>query len=455
METFDPTGLFVEVGPWVEAYVPDEIFQATEELEAGPEFWDELPGPDDLDLFTVTAFGPTIQHLQVKDADDNLLVTARDNQLKNVNLTGDPAASYSVASTAMKGVGEPRFLVRRDACLFKSELTLDSPVASIAFAGNALVVANGNQVDVFDVYDLQNPTRSGSLVFESPVEDLSTHVSNGRLVFAAAGSNAVRTFCVSHAAESPVRILDEQQRTVSADDVEYEGATDAKLLAADALSELRTLWAGDRAPTATRISQTAVSDRWIVAADGNRISIFKRGEAGQFVSQLTDVPACVDLELKGNRLIVYADNGETLEFSLRDPGHPEEITRYVSACAHRQLLLKGRKGFRVMPGANRVRLYWRTARPLDRDFVVAESKRRWQEAMSSAAFLVGARPDERRYVANRRTQEVHDLGHETSQCRIDEIVEGGNAVAFEKDSLARAHWEGYDNCAYCLGRSIR
>ena len=59
------------------------------------------------------------------------------------------------------------------------------------------------------------------------------------------------------------------------------------------------------------------------------------------------------------------------------------------------------------------------------------------------------------YLGNKNTTEVHQLSTETSQCQIGEILDAGNAVKFIPDTLAEAHNNGYDNCAYCLGGSLR
>jgi len=60
-----------------------------------------------------------------------------------------------------------------------------------------------------------------------------------------------------------------------------------------------------------------------------------------------------------------------------------------------------------------------------------------------------------RFLGNLRTTEVHDLTRETTQCQIDEILRAGHAVGFRPDTLAQAHSERYDNCAYCIGGSTR
>ena len=63
-----------------------------------------------------------------------------------------------------------------------------------------------------------------------------------------------------------------------------------------------------------------------------------------------------------------------------------------------------------------------------------------------------------RYCGNENKTEVHDLDNEdksASGCQIDEIIRAGHAKAFSPDSLAQAHSEGYDNCAYCIGGSRR
>lgn len=63
-----------------------------------------------------------------------------------------------------------------------------------------------------------------------------------------------------------------------------------------------------------------------------------------------------------------------------------------------------------------------------------------------------------RFVGNTNKREVHDLDNEqtgANECQIDEIISAGHAVTFSPDSLAQAHSEGYDNCAYCIGGSRR
>ena len=59
------------------------------------------------------------------------------------------------------------------------------------------------------------------------------------------------------------------------------------------------------------------------------------------------------------------------------------------------------------------------------------------------------------YLGNKNTTEVHKLANEKPQCQIDEILDAGNAVKFIPDTLEEAHNNGYDNCAYCIGGSLR
>lgn len=59
------------------------------------------------------------------------------------------------------------------------------------------------------------------------------------------------------------------------------------------------------------------------------------------------------------------------------------------------------------------------------------------------------------YLGNKNTTEVHKLADETTQCQIDEILAAGNAVKFVPDTLEEAHRNNYDNCAYCIGGSLR
>jgi len=64
----------------------------------------------------------------------------------------------------------------------------------------------------------------------------------------------------------------------------------------------------------------------------------------------------------------------------------------------------------------------------------------------------------KRYLGNSNKMEVHDLDQEDtsdSGCQIDEIIRAGHAVTFNPDTLEKARALGYDNCAKCLGDSLR
>ena len=69
-----------------------------------------------------------------------------------------------------------------------------------------------------------------------------------------------------------------------------------------------------------------------------------------------------------------------------------------------------------------------------------------------------ARPTDKTYLGNGHADymQVHYLKNEDTSvytCQIDEIIEAGNAVVFDPDTLEQAHQDGYDNCAYCIGGS--
>ena len=57
------------------------------------------------------------------------------------------------------------------------------------------------------------------------------------------------------------------------------------------------------------------------------------------------------------------------------------------------------------------------------------------------------------YLANTNKKEVHDLDKEDTQCQIDEIITAKHDKPYT--SLDDAHRDGYDNCHYCIGGSIR
>jgi len=62
----------------------------------------------------------------------------------------------------------------------------------------------------------------------------------------------------------------------------------------------------------------------------------------------------------------------------------------------------------------------------------------------------------KRFVGNTNKKEVHDLDNEktgANECQIDEIINAGNAITFNPDTIAQAHSQGYDNCAHYIGGS--
>lgn len=63
-----------------------------------------------------------------------------------------------------------------------------------------------------------------------------------------------------------------------------------------------------------------------------------------------------------------------------------------------------------------------------------------------------------RFLENSNTQEVHDTSKEDTNsngCQIDEFLKAGHGVYFTPDTLMQANKEKYDNCAKCLGGSMR
>jgi len=72
--------------------------------------------------------------------------------------------------------------------------------------------------------------------------------------------------------------------------------------------------------------------------------------------------------------------------------------------------------------------------------------------MSSPIY---SRPAANRFLGNTSTTEVHDLRNEKVQCQINEIIRANHAVVFSPDTLVQARSEGFDNCAYCNGGSLR
>ncbi len=62
------------------------------------------------------------------------------------------------------------------------------------------------------------------------------------------------------------------------------------------------------------------------------------------------------------------------------------------------------------------------------------------------------------FLGNKNKMEVHDQTKEDKSangCQIDEFLKAGHGVGFIPDTLEKAHEEGYDNCAKCIGGSRR
>lgn len=65
------------------------------------------------------------------------------------------------------------------------------------------------------------------------------------------------------------------------------------------------------------------------------------------------------------------------------------------------------------------------------------------------------RPSDKRFLGNKNKTEVHDLKNEKTNCQVNTFINAGHAVTFSPDTVAQAHTERYDNCAYCIGGSTR
>lgn len=55
----------------------------------------------------------------------------------------------------------------------------------------------------------------------------------------------------------------------------------------------------------------------------------------------------------------------------------------------------------------------------------------------------------KRYLGNKDKKEVHDLEHETLDCKIVEIILAHKETFF--DAIIEAHKKGYHNCILCIG----
>ncbi len=61
--------------------------------------------------------------------------------------------------------------------------------------------------------------------------------------------------------------------------------------------------------------------------------------------------------------------------------------------------------------------------------------------------------DDCRYIGDRTTTIVHDSWNRDSEhCLLDELVDRGDAVGFDPDTLEQSFWEGFDYCDHCFGK---
>jgi len=58
-----------------------------------------------------------------------------------------------------------------------------------------------------------------------------------------------------------------------------------------------------------------------------------------------------------------------------------------------------------------------------------------------------------RYLGNAKSKEVHDLDFEKLSCQIDKIIKAGHDRPLPSVEIAKTY--GFDNCAHCLGGSLR
>jgi len=56
--------------------------------------------------------------------------------------------------------------------------------------------------------------------------------------------------------------------------------------------------------------------------------------------------------------------------------------------------------------------------------------------------------DGERWLGNRENKEVHDLERETPECKIAEIMDSGNEIAFRVFEDPKE--QGYKNCPFCV-----
>ena len=58
-----------------------------------------------------------------------------------------------------------------------------------------------------------------------------------------------------------------------------------------------------------------------------------------------------------------------------------------------------------------------------------------------------------KFLGNKSKRELHDLDNEKPQCYIDEIIQCSNEIPF--NFVFEAKHSGFDNCAYCIGKSAK
>ena len=66
-------------------------------------------------------------------------------------------------------------------------------------------------------------------------------------------------------------------------------------------------------------------------------------------------------------------------------------------------------------------------------------------------WSTSAIPDDAVVLGDIASMEIHDLGNLKPRCRLGEIVDAGNAVVLDPDTLTHARRAGFSGCPYCVG----
>jgi len=402
----------LQVNEWAQFYEPDDIFQIANEIETELGQW-ELPlDPTDLDLVEVYTTDHNILKLQIENQQGQLLAQSESTGTRSIQLINSPVTEYRITTEATKGVGEAYFYIKRERLTLKIQQSFPEGINGFLLSGSLLVVASAQHALIFSI------SRDGSLDKLGGIECASQNIALDKM---------------THQSNQGILISDTERQY-------WIPANTRKLK-----------------DTPEIVTPVNVNQAYMARQNKLNISIINTQNGKQTITSTIDFDhEITSSSLIGSHLRTNHVNGAVYDCSINNPEQPVIVTHYQPAANKQFHLIQGNRVIMCDPDRVTLSIYTRSRRKGNLSHWLKKQFSKKEARFIAEPINNNELVTEKRYVGNRKTMEVHDLRHEKAQCQIKRIIESGtNGRTFNKDHLGVAHALGYDNCAYCLGRSVR